>query len=158
MFILNTNDPVPLYKQLYHQIREHVLMGKLPAHARLPSVRDLAVELSASRNTVEGAYQELYAEGYIYSKPRSGYFVSALDRDAAPLSLPPKPRQHDRLPELSSSYRYDFHPARLDPGSFPAVLWRKCFIDCLRESSRELTSYGDPQGEWGLRCIIQQYL
>jgi len=68
MFILNSSDPVPLYRQLYNQIREHVLSGKLPANARLPSVRDLAAELSASRNTVEGAYQELYAEGYIYGR------------------------------------------------------------------------------------------
>jgi GntR family transcriptional regulator / MocR family aminotransferase len=73
MFILDNNDSVPFYKQLYNQIREHVLSGKLP------SVRDLAAELSTSRNTVEGAYQELYAEGYIDSKHRSGYFVSVLD-------------------------------------------------------------------------------
>ena len=79
MFILNHHDPVPLYKQLYQQIRAHVLTGKLPAHSRLPSVRELASELATSRNTVEGAYQELFAEGYLYSQPRSGYFVSALD-------------------------------------------------------------------------------
>lgn len=158
MFILNNHDTVPLYKQLYHQIREHVLGGKLPAHARLPSVRDLAIELSTSRNTVEGAYQELYAEGYIYSKPRSGYFVSALDQDAAPLSLPRTARTRTPLAKQSPRYRYDFHPARLDPGSFPAALWRTCFLDTLRESSRELVQYGDPQGEWGLRCAIRQYL
>lgn len=158
MFILNSNDPVPLYKQLYNQIREHVLSGKLPADAKLPSVRDLSVELSTSRNTVEGAYQELYAEGYIYSKPRSGYFVSALDQDAAPLSLSHKPRKRERLPEPASSYAYDFHPARLDPESFPVTLWRKCFIDCLAESSRQLSRYCDPQGEWRLRCSIQGYL
>lgn len=158
MFILNSNDPLPLYKQLYNQIRERVLSGKLPADSRLPSVRALADELSTSRNTVEGAYQELYAEGYIYTRPRSGYFVSALDQGAAPLSLPPGPRKRRSPPEPSSGITYDFHPARLDPGSFPAVLWRKCFIDCLRESSRELTRYSDPQGEWRLRCAIQSYL
>jgi GntR family transcriptional regulator/MocR family aminotransferase len=61
---LDHNDQEPLYRQLYKQIREQVLSGKLPANARLPSIRILAKELSASRNTVEGAYQELYAEGY----------------------------------------------------------------------------------------------
>ncbi len=158
MFILNNQDPLPLYKQLYNLIREHVLSGKLPADSRLPSVRELAAELAASRNTVEGAYQELYAEGYIYSKPRSGYFVSALDQGAAPLSLSRKPRKSRHLQEPSSSYRFDFHPARLDRESFPAALWRKCFIDSLRESSRDLTQYGNPQGEWRLRCSIQSYL
>lgn len=158
MFILDTNDSVPLYKQLYHQIREHVLSGKLPANSKLPSVRDLAAELSTSRNTVEGAYQELYAEGYIYSRHRSGYFVSVLDQDLAPLSLAPKPRPRDRHPQPSPDYRYDFHPARLEPASFPTALWRKCLLASLRESSRELARYGDPQGEWGLRRTIQGYL
>ncbi|HEY5975945.1 MAG TPA: PLP-dependent aminotransferase family protein [Geobacteraceae bacterium] len=158
MFILHNSDPTPLYKQLYNQIREQILSGKLPADSRLPSVRDLAVELSASRNTIEGAYQELYAEGYICSKPRSGYFVSALDQEAAPLSLSQTPRKRTRFPAPPPHYAYDFHPARLDPESFPVALWRKCFIDSLRESSRELLKYGNPQGEWGLRRSIQQYL
>src|SRR6185369_10874575 len=158
MFTLNNNGPVPLYKQLYNQIREHILSGKLPANSKLPSVRDLAAELSTSRNTVEGAYQELYAEGYIYSKHRSGYFVSVLDQDLAPLSLGRKPRQRDQHPQPSPSYQYDFHPARLDPASFPTALWRKCFLDSLRESSSELARYGEPQGEWGLRCSIRGYL
>jgi GntR family transcriptional regulator/MocR family aminotransferase len=158
MFILNNNDTAPLYKQLYHQIREQVLSGKLPANAKLPSVRDLAAELSTSRNTVEGAYQELYAEGYIYSKQRSGYFVSALDHDVVPRSPVHKPRTQSRPPQSSPGYAYDFHPARLDPASFPTALWRTCFLECLRGSSLELTQYGDPQGDWGLRGNIRQYL
>ncbi|RNC72692.1 MAG: PLP-dependent aminotransferase family protein [Desulfuromonadales bacterium] len=158
MYILDHNDHEPLYKQLYKQIRERVLSGKLPAHAKLPSVRDLAVELSTSRNTVDGAYQELYAEGYIYSKERSGYFVSALDQYAAPLSRNHEPRQQSRPPQPSPSFAYDFHPARLDPASFPSALWRTCFLECLRESSREFSLYGEPQGDWVLRCAIQQYL
>jgi GntR family transcriptional regulator/MocR family aminotransferase len=156
VFILNNNDTTPLYKQLYEQIREQVLSGKLPAHARLPSVRDLAAELSTSRNTVEGAYLELCAEGYIYSRQRSGYFVSSLDHDVA---SPPahKPGKPDR-PLPSRRYAYDFHPARLDPATFPAALWRRCFLESLAESSRDLSEYGDPQGDRGLRGSIRQYL
>jgi len=158
MFILNNNDPVPLYRQLYNQLREHVLSGILPANTKLPSVRDLAIELSTSRNTVEGAYQELHAEGYIYSRQRSGYFVSEIDQDVAAISLSHKPRKRGSLPMPAASFRYDFHPARLDPESFPLAIWRKCLLDCLRESFRELSLYGDPQGEWGLRSNIQHYL
>jgi len=158
MFVLDHNDQVPLYKQLYKQIRAHVLSGKIPSHAKLPSVRDLAVELLTSRNTIEGAYQELYAEGYIYSKQRSGYFVSALDQNAAPLSPDPEPRKQSHTPQPAPSFTYDFHPARLDPASFPSAQWRTCFQECLRESSSEFTNYGDPRGDWGLRCNIQKYL
>lgn len=156
MFILNNNDTTPLYKQLYRQIREQVLSGKLPAHAKLPSVRDLAAELSTSRNTVEGAYQELYAEGYIYSRQRSGYFVSALDHEAVPHA--PAQTKRRPLPEVTPDYAYDFHPARLDPASFPTAQWRACILNCLRGSSCELSHYGDAQGDWGLRSNIRQYL
>ncbi|WP_291317771.1 winged helix-turn-helix domain-containing protein [Desulfuromonas sp.] len=138
MYILDTDNPAPLYQQLYSQIRERILSGRLPADSRLPSVRHLAAELSTSRNTVEGAYQELYAEGYIYSRPRSGYFISALDQEAAPLSLVHKPRKRAPLPAPPPHYDYDFHPARLVPESFPAPLWRKLFTESLRESSRDL--------------------
>jgi len=158
MFILNINDAVPLYKQLYNQIREHILSGKLAAESRLPSVRDLSAELSTSRNTVDGAYQELYAEGYIYSKPRSGYFVSAIDQGSVQVSLSHTAHSQEHHPVPDSRYEYDFHPARLDRAAFPAALWRKCFIDTLRESSRDLSLYGDPQGEEELRCSIQRYL
>ncbi len=158
MFTLNNNDSVPLYKQLYNQIREHVLSGRLPAHAKLPSVRDLATELATSRNTVEGAYQELYAEGYIYSRQRSGYFVSLLEHDAAPRPLSPGSGPRVGLPDASPASRYDFHPAQLAPGSFPTAVWRTCYLECLRESSGDLTRYSDPQGNWGLRCNIRQYL
>jgi GntR family transcriptional regulator/MocR family aminotransferase len=118
----------------------------------------MASELSASRNTVDGAYQELYAEGYIYSRPRSGYFVSALDQEGAPQSLSGKPDKNDYLPGPPPCFAYDFHPARLHPESFPTELWRKCFIEGLRRNSQQLVQYGDPQGDWGLRCSIQGYL
>jgi len=158
MFALNSNEDIPLYKQLYNQIRERVLSGQLCADFKLPSVRDLADELSVSRNTVDGAYQELYAEGYIYSKPRSGYFVSVLDHNAVLLPVSPKSRKSEYRVEPSTDYLYNFHPARLDRASFPAVLWRKCFIEILCESSRDLCGYSEPQGELDFRRLIQSYL
>jgi GntR family transcriptional regulator/MocR family aminotransferase len=157
MFILNSNEAAPLFKQLYLQVREHVLSGRLSAHSKMPSVRDLARELAISRNTVEGAYQELYAEGYIYSKPRCGYFVSAIEQGAVQTPARHKAPTKARAPDLPSRI-YDFHPARLDPQSFPEKIWRKCFLDCLREGFRDFTQYSEPQGDWGLRCNIQKYL
>jgi GntR family transcriptional regulator / MocR family aminotransferase len=156
MFVLDPQSQVPLYSQLYHQIKERILTGKLASDSKLPSVRDLAAELATSRNTVEYSYQELHAEGYIYSLPRSGYYVSALDPDTGPPSL----SASKGAPPLEEAPRpdFDFHPARLDRSSFPASLWRKCFIDGLKAESCELTQYGEPQGEWGLRRNIREYL
>ena len=158
MFILNANDSVPLYKQLYNQLRERILSGQLTADTRLPSVRVLAHELAISRNTVDGAYQELFAEGYIYSKRNSGYYVSANCHDPAP--FPPNLAPYKQQAQLQhpSGYAYDFHPARLAPESFPASHWRKCFSTVLLENPQVMSAYSDPQGELGLRCSIQHYL
>lgn len=157
MFILKNTDPTPLYQQLFLQIREKILSGKFPAHFKLPSIRDLSVELGISRNTVDGAFQELCAEGYIYSKARSGYFVSDIELELATATTVSYPKQ-DLHPKLAERYRFDFHPARLDPEVFPKALWKKCLIDCLRSENGAFSEYSDPQGEWGLRCNVQFYL
>ena len=158
MFVLSHDDQVPLYTQLYLRIKDNILSGKLLANTRLPSVRDFAAELSVSRNTIESSYLELYSEGYIYSKPRSGYFVAEIARDGVLSSLS-RDRRVTAPPQVAQSRcAFDFHPARLDREAFPAGLWRRCFLDCLRQSSAELVQYNDPQGEWGLRANIQRYL
>jgi len=157
MFILKNTDPAPLYRQLFLQIREKILSGKFPAHFKLPSIRDLSDELEISRNTVDSAFQELCAEGYIYSKERSGYFVSDIELELATAATAPYPQQ-DLHPQLAERYRFDFHPARLDPEVFPAALWKKCLNDCLRSEAGAFSEYSDPQGEWGLRCNVQFYL
>lgn len=156
MFVLDHHSKLPLYTQLYDQMKASVLSGKLPSHSKLLSVRELAAELSISRNTVENTYLELCAEGYIYSKPRSGYFVSALAPDILP--SPRLKRQHAPLPKPEPKGSIDFHPARLDPDAFPAPIWRSCYLESLRQSRSALVQYGDPQGEWELRCSIRRYL
>lgn len=158
MFILDHRGKPSLYRQLYEQMKEGVLSGKLPADSKLLSVRELAAELSISRNTVESAYLELCAEGYIYSKPRSGYFVSALAPDALPLPYQRVMRRRSPIPEPEPKGCIDFHPARLDPDAFPAPLWRRCLLESLRGGCGALAQYGDPQGEWRLRLSIRHYL
>jgi len=158
VFILRTNDNTPLYRQLYRQIRDQILSGELPAHSRLPSIRDLAVELDISRNTVEGAFQELCTEGYLYSKSRSGYYVSSIDQELTSKGDHVFSPHQDLHPKLAERFRYDFHPARLDPDIFPSSLWRKCLLEALRADSGAFSRYSEPQGEWGLRCNLQNYL
>lgn len=157
MYSFSATDTDPLYRQLYHQMREKILTGRLPAHHRLPSIRDLAEELKISRNTVDGAFQELCAEGYIYSKTRSGYFVSAIEPEAAKAAIKKIPSR-DLHPRPAERHRFDFHPARLDPAVFPTTAWRRCLTDALRSGTEAFSEYSDPQGEWGLRCNIQFYL
>ncbi|MBP2017236.1 GntR family transcriptional regulator [Symbiobacterium terraclitae] len=71
----------PIYRQLVEQVRQAVASGVLRAGDRLPSVRDLAVELAVNPNTVAKAYQELEREGVIETPRGRGTFVA--DRDPA---------------------------------------------------------------------------
>ena len=83
---LKPHDQQPLYEQLYHAVRADIMSGALPGGTRLPSKRQLAANLRVSQITVETAYGQLAAEGYIASAPRRGYFVQ--EQLAVPVSEP----------------------------------------------------------------------
>ena len=70
----------PLYEYLYRCIREDIRSGALPPGEKLPSKRALAEHLRVSVITVESAYAQLEAEGYVYTLPRRGFFVSPVER------------------------------------------------------------------------------
>ena len=67
---LKPHDQQPLYEQLYHAVRADIMSGALPGGTRLPSKRKLAANLRVSQITVETAYGQLAAEGYICAKAR----------------------------------------------------------------------------------------
>ena len=71
------------YYSLYCHIRDDILCGNLQGGQKLPSKRALASNLSVSVITVQTAYDQLLAEGYIYSKERSGYFIADVTARAA---------------------------------------------------------------------------
>ena len=71
-YTLENRGAAPLYEYLYRCIREDILDGTLAAGERLPSKRALAEHLHISVMTVEGAYQQLAAEGYVYTRPTRG--------------------------------------------------------------------------------------
>jgi len=158
LFILDNKGQQPLYDKIYHQIKKQIVLRELPSGTKLLSIKNLSMELSVSRNTVEYAYQQLYAEGYIFSKPRSGYYVSFLEPEdiATPRSHAGSPSEN--ISEDAPPYSFDFHPACLAPDSFPINLWRKLYLECLKEASKQLALYSHPQGDYALRGEIQRYL
>ena len=84
MITINYRDPRPIYEQIQTELRRLMLSGVLPPGSRLPSVRELAGQLAINPNTIQRAYNELEAEGYIYSVAGKGSFVSGTaDADAA---------------------------------------------------------------------------
>lgn len=158
MLIMENEERQPLHDKIYNQIKKQILSGELLPATKLLSIKNLANELSVSRNTVEYAYQQLYSEGYIYSKPRSGYYVSLIDPEFLPSSLCHTGTSSEKVSEGGKPYSFDFHPAYLSPDSFPVNLWRRLYIDCLKEDSKHLAFYSDQQGDFALRCEIQRYL
>lgn len=77
MIAINYRDPRPIYEQVKFGLRRLVLTGVLNPDDKMPSVRELSAQLAINPNTVQRAYRELEAEGYIYSVPGKGSFVAA---------------------------------------------------------------------------------
>ena len=75
MLHLDYRDVRPLYAQLTDKIRQQISGGVLVQGDKLPSVRDLAVELSINPNTIQRAYRQLEMEGWIATVPGKGCFV-----------------------------------------------------------------------------------
>lgn len=73
---INYRDPRPIYEQVKDGFCRLMVAGVLDAGDKLPSVRELAAELAINPNTIQRAYRELEAEGYIYSIPGKGSFAS----------------------------------------------------------------------------------
>ena len=76
MISINYRDPRPIYEQVKDGFCRLMVAGVLDAGDKLPSVRELAAELAINPNTIQRAYRELEAEGYIYSIPGKGSFAS----------------------------------------------------------------------------------
>ena len=76
MININFRDPRPIYEQVRDGFRQLIITGVLPAEQKLPSVRELASQLTINPNTIQRAYNELESEGYIYSIPGKGSFAA----------------------------------------------------------------------------------
>ena len=122
-YTLTSDGKMPLYEQLYRAIRADILAGRLSGGEKLPSKRQLAEHLSVSKITVETAYAQLLAEGYISSRQRAGYFVEHL-----PESLPPHPAPAE-LPQKSTPPAPTPQIASLFPFSVWARLMRAVLLE-----------------------------
>ena len=82
MFSLSYNDHRPIYEQIKEKVKQLIISGAMPADTQLPSVRDLAQQMAINPNTIQRAYKELEAEGYIYSVRAKGNFVAPVQKSA----------------------------------------------------------------------------
>ncbi len=76
---ISQESTLPLYKQIYNQIRHNILKGSLKQGEMLPSIRQLSKTLNLSVITVKNAYNELEHKGYIITRQGKGCYVSTID-------------------------------------------------------------------------------
>lgn len=145
-----------LYMQLYNYYKALILEGKMKQGAKLPSIRQCAAQFQVSRTTAEMAYMLLAADGYILSKPQSGYYVTELwyERNADEKLQKTEPVEEEKE---EAAVRVDFSSTSGGQESFNLDLWRRYIKSALRQSERLLT-YGNPQGEEDLRSVLSDYL
>ena len=179
--IFDTESKRAVYLQLYDYIKNCILAGEISEGEKLPSLRSLAKSLSLSLTTVTSAYEQLEVEGYIYSKPQSGYYIRNVQmnvsntgkanaalgdstaRTAAPQTAPqgtnagvssfqaPSFAPYDKAFAAASPYKYDL-------SCFDFTKWKKCMSQVLTEHADLLMFESDPQGEAALRYELCKYL
>ncbi len=142
------------YLQVYDYYKDLIVTGRLMPGTKMPSIRRGAVQLGLSRTTIETAYLCLAADGYIISRPQSGYYVT--DRPATMAACQSIPDTQSGAAD-KTEIQYNFTSNNVDADSFDFNLWRRYIKSTLRQDGRMLT-YGEPQGEYELREVICRYV
>ena len=153
---------------LYHSLREAIRRGTLAPNELLPPSRELAGLYGLSRGTVSLAYDSLFADGYLVTRPGAGTFV------APGIAKPVKPKPKKRRPPLSRwgaslpplhepepSFpgALDMRHGKPDGKAFPEADWKQAAFRALREINYSGLEHGvDPRGLPGLRKSIAAYL
>lgn len=147
-----------LYEFLYKSIRDDILSEKLHKQEKLPSKRALAEHLGISTITVENAYNQLVAEGYIYSRPKSGYYVSPIDSPklyvVADKNVYPAVKESEDI----KNYKADFTNNAATQESFPFVSWAKLMRQTISDKREQLVQNSPSVGVRELRMAISDYL
>ena len=150
---LNAQD-LPLYEALYRSIRRDILRGTLKAGEKLPSKRALAGHLHISKVTVETAYAQLTAEGYLRPVEKVGYFVESVDQSPPPGA--PAPRM--AAPEAPAPCRADFTVNTIRGEDFPFDLWARLLRGVIADYHGALLDPLPNGGALALRQAIADYL
>ena len=161
---------VPKYKQIVNQIGKMIDEEVLKEGQKLPATRALADLLDVHRTTVYRAYEELWALGYIHSKPGS---YSTVRKRVKPITTKSEKKddpikwtdlKSDRCvgvdfikppnSEVINNIEVDFSRLAPDKNCMPYQLYRKCLSEVINESKAELLDYGNPFGYQPLRESI----
>ncbi len=163
-----SENNIPMYEQLYNLIKRDIMSGVLAADTKLPSKRSFARQLSVSVITIENAYNQLMSEGFIYSLPKKGFYVSKIfenvDRSEY-MNMSPLYKANtknstaiDKDFDINNAYFADFSSNATDPASFPFVTWSKLNRRILLDYQDYLMKNSPSNGIAELRNAIADYL
>ncbi|MGN0346965.1 MAG: PLP-dependent aminotransferase family protein [Lachnospiraceae bacterium] len=148
-----------LYGHLYKCIKNDIIHGNLKPGDKLPSKRSFAKNLGISVITVENAYEQLMAEGYIYSIAKKGFYVASLQNENTGAIKPvEESAEHMLLPAGEEKYLADFTSNRVSRKQFPFTVWAKLLRDCLNDYQDGLLNSSPSGGELMLRTAIANHL
>jgi len=147
---LKKSPGVPLYEALYRAIRGDILSGSLAAGEKLPSKRALAENLEVSKITVEAAYNQLLAEGYISAREKVGYFVEDIPHRQTVASAKPAPEQPPAkaLVDLTAN----------GSARFPFATWSRLQREVMLDYGEKLLNPMPNRGIPELRQAIADHL
>ena len=137
------------YIEIYNYYKNLILTNQLKAGDKLPSVRAATQLLPVSKTTIQNAYFELQADGYVIASPKSGYYVTEQKNTASTVKKEEGKKE--------SIILYDLKSGDADEESFDIKLWQRYIKSALRQEDR-LLSYGDVQGEADLREVLSDYI
>ena len=154
-FFLDRTSDTPIYEQLYNEIKKAIENKLLKENDKLPSKRKLANHLKISQTTIESAYNQLLAEGYIKSRAKVGYFVAA---DLGFLYRYEQINQIDIKPKPKEVYAVDFKTNQVDSLNFPYDKLAKIERDIILDKLPNYINRGDNFGVYELRERISEVL
>src|SRR2546426_5209653 len=180
MIRLDRTAAEPLHQQLYRQIRDELISGSFSDNSsRLPSSRALAAALGISRLTVNLAFEQLHAEGYLRTRIGSGTFVAdslpetflSPRRPKTQLLIERAPRLSNRvknIPDHRAGKQFDFGiagppgvtfvPAVAALDEFPIEIWERLRAEVLAKKGAHLLQYASSRGDPDLRKALATYL
>lgn len=159
MIFIEKSKKIPIYVQIYRELRRMIISGQLTPGTKLESVRALSQELNVSINTVKNAYHQLVVEGFVENKPKSGYVVINIKKyqpklPVTSISIPIKKEQVE-----CETYKYDFTYQKMSMELFDVSKWRRYISDALLGYDvQKLGQYNTQKGEIELREEIKRYL
>ena len=170
---ISRSSSAPIYRQIEDFLRQMILDGALVPSQKLPSTRELALELGVSRITIKSVYEQLISEGYVQGKTGAGTFVSeGLDGETPVVPSVDtirkdyfdgnfsKTAEHISFSQASARYGsiLPFRPGVPALDKFPVKRWNKYLSRATTKSDIANFSYGDLLGSEKLRASIARHL